>query len=128
MTQEIKKQLREIRDICLEGRISIAQAIAQMEDTAGLIKGVSFKRDLKFNILTLRGMFNLHQAGLISRQEPIYFGIAVAGYYKAIQNRYGRGNSFSEPNEIHISREASTKHHVPGIIAIADRYGIRRVS
>lgn len=113
---DIKSKVRLIQRECLEGKIEVADAVFEIDKEMGGIAGVYFKTDKKFKIMNQGEIFALKVEGMKNRQVPINYGLAVMAYFKAKEN----GSLF--PGEVHISEQASTKHHPEGIRNIRDKY------
>lgn|SRR3989344_7640956 len=114
--QDIKQTVWNIQHECLEGRIDVVRAIDLIDDVIGDITRGEYKDGLKFKIHNHGRMFALVCRGLRARTMPLVHAMAVYAQTKAIEH----GNRLS--GEIHISRDASTKHHRGGISRIAESY------
>jgi len=102
--------INSIQRECLEGRISSVEAINQIDIAIGGITRVEFHEGLKFKIQNHDRIISLTFRGKRRLMERIH-GMAVLAYIKA-----------DKTGEVHISREASTKHHMNGIYEILNRY------
>ncbi len=108
--------LKSIQKDCLDGRLGVMEAVEQIDQAIGGITRVDFKEGHKFKITNHVAVFPLGVSGYRRREEERLYALAVAAYYKAQQN----GSVF--PGEVHISAQASTKHHRQGIQEIYQRY------
>ena len=109
--------LQKIQQQCLEGRLSISEAVNLIDNAIGGITRVEYNEGLRFKIYNHRGIFSLEARGFSRKQVPRLHALAVLSYYKAEENE----SDFL--GGVHISREVSTKHHMNGIYEIAERYG-----
>ena len=108
--------IKSIQRQCLEEKLSVLEAISQIDSEIGGIRSVDFKNRTKFKIHNHNEIYSLDVIGIKNRQLDRLYGMAVLGYVQAQKN----GGIYS--GEIHISREASTKHHLGGIYSILNRY------
>ena len=108
--------VRVIQKQCLEKTIGVAEAVNQIDESIGGITRVDFKEGTKFKITNHVAMFSLDCRGLNRKQTDLIHGMAVLAYFQAQTN----GSLF--PGEVHISPNASTKHHRAGIYQIRDQY------
>lgn len=105
------RQLKQIQRECLTGKLSIPETIERIGEIIGGITRVDFKDGKKFKISNHREVFPLDY-NVRKRYTNRLYSMAVGAYFKA------RENGSLYPGEVHISREASTKHHMDGIYAI----------
>ena len=112
----LKETVKAIERECFAGRITPPEAITQIDTAIGGITSAEFQTGLRFKIINHNAMFSLRYEGLSKKKMARVYGIAVYAYMKAQEN----GNI--EPGEVHISRGASTKHHMDGIHDIAEMY------
>ncbi len=108
--------LRLIQKECLDGRLSVPQAIQAIDAAIGGITRVEYKEGQKFKIVNHSAIYPLDATGFRRGELDRLRGLAVVAYKKAQQN----GSSF--PGEVHISSQASTKHHRGGIYELVQKY------
>ena len=111
-----QNQVREIQQKCLEGRIGVVEAVSEINDAIGGITGVLYKPGRKFTIINHDAAYCLDASACGKKQNKRLEGLAVVGYFRAKENGSRR------PGELHISKQASTKHHMGGIYKILERY------
>ncbi len=111
-----KETVKEIQKKCMCGRITVPQAVSEIDRTIGGITGVLFKDGKQFKILNHTAMFPLQFSGYQKKQMDIVYGLATMAYLRAQEN------GSIHPGEVHISREASTKHHMDGIFDLISKY------
>lgn len=109
--------VKEIQKECLTGNLSPLEAVTKIDGTIGGITRVDFQDKIRFNVTNHSQRFSLIHTGYPRKAMEKMYGMAVAAYFKAKQN----GSIF--PGEIHISNQASTKHHMAGIIEYWKKYG-----
>jgi len=107
---------RQLQRECLLGSLSPLEAVSQIDASIGGITRVDFKDGVKFKLTNHDQIFALAHTGYPKRAMDRMYGMAVLSYFKAKQN----GSMM--PGEVHISDQASTKHHMQGIIEYYDRY------
>tara|TARA_Y100000034_G_C6907887_1_gene421904 strand:+ start:6784 stop:7122 length:339 start_codon:yes stop_codon:yes gene_type:complete len=110
------ENIKSIQKQCLERKISVPIAVDRIDETIGGITSCVLKNEKKFKIYNHDEIYSLKINGLRKKQLNILYGIAVLAYFKALQNNSNR------PGEVHISRKASTKHYMPGIKQILNKY------
>jgi len=108
--------VKSIQRECLEGMVSVADAVSQIDEAIGGITRVDFKEGKKFKITNHTAMFGLDFTGLRRRQIDLLHGMAVLAYFQAQEN------GSIQPGEVHISSDTSTKHHRDGIYRIQSKY------
>ncbi len=109
-------QIRSIQTDCLDGKLSVHEAIETIDELVGGIKNVVFKSGKNFKISNYNKKFALIFNGIKNNQLRRVYGMAVVAYFKAQEN------GSTHPGEVHISSQASTKHHREGIYEIKDKY------
>lgn len=108
--------IKQIQNQCLEGKISVLEAISDIDSSIGGIMSVNFKNGIEFKIYNHNEIYSLNVKGIKNKQLDRLYGMAVLSYTKAIENKS------VYPGQIHISREASTKHHLEGISSLLNKY------
>ena len=116
MTDPRETEIRQIERDCLDGRLEVRAAVEAIDRAIGGITRVDFQEGFKFRVTNHTASFKLEVQGIRRREEDRLYGIAVLAYYRAQQN----GSKF--PGEVHISEQASTKHHREGIYALVQKY------
>jgi hypothetical protein len=107
---------RTIQTECLEGKIDVPQAVENIDTAIEGITSVMFKTDKVFTVGNHTRRYSLSTSPRKKRQIALMQGLAVLAYRKA------RRNGSSQPGEVHISRQASTKDHMEGIREIEKKY------
>lgn len=113
---DLKTKIREIHKQCLEGALSVLETVEAIDTVIGGILRVDYKTGLKLKFSNGREMYSLDTRGVPKKLYELNEAIAVLGYKQAQRN--GSHN----PGEVHIGRDASTKHHMSGIERIAQRH------
>lgn len=108
--------IKTIQKQCLEGRISVLGAIDKIDSVIGGITSVDFKNGIKFKLYNHNEIYSLDIKGIRNNQLNRLYGMAVLSYSKAVENES------IYPGQIHISKYASTKHHLGGIYSILNKY------
>ena len=109
-------EIRQIQRDCLERRLEVRAAVEAIDRAIGGITRVDFQEGFKFRVTNHTASFKLEMHGIRRREEDRLYGMAVVAYCRAQQN----GSTF--PGEVHISEQASTKHHREGIYALMHKY------
>jgi len=110
--------VKSIQRKCLERRLEVVEAVDQIDEAIGGIKSVIFKQGMKFKITNYDVMFSLDFQTRRRKELELLHGLVVVAYFRAQEN------GSITPGEVHISKEASTKHHVDGIYAILKKYQV----
>ena len=109
-------ELRQIQQDCLEGRLSVREAVEAIDAAIGGITRVDFKKNHKFKVTNHQAVYALDVAGFKRRELDRLDGMAAVAYVKA------QRNGSLQPGEVHISAQASTKHHRGGIYKLVEKY------
>ena len=105
-----------IENRCLDRELTPFEAVNEIDRTIGGITSVIYKEGTKFKIYNHNAIFSLDVNGIRKKEQEYLQGLAVLGYSKA------QKNGSLNPGEIHISENASTKHHKEGIYRILNKY------
>ena len=108
--------INSIQRECLEGRISVAEAINQIDTAIGGIARCIFHEGFKFKVINHNEMFPLDFKGIRKKDIDRLYAFVIGLYFKAQEN------GSIQPGEVHISENASTKHHIDGINRIWNMY------
>ncbi len=108
--------IKSIQKDCIKGKIGMLEAISLIDTQIGGITGVDFKTGLNFKLKNHNGIYALPYEGFSKKEMQKVQDMAVMSYKKAQDN----GSQF--PGEVHISRQASTCHHMDGIYDIMNKY------
>ena len=109
--------VKELQKECLTGNLSPLEAVTKIDSAIGGITKVEFQDKLRFSLTNHNQKFSLNHIGYPRKSMEKIYGMAVVAYFKAKQN----GSVF--PGEVHISSQASTKHHMAGIVEYWNKYG-----
>jgi len=113
---ELHAQVRDIQKKCLDGTLGVTAAVDAIDGVIGGILRVDYKTGLKLKFSNGREMYAVDINGVPKKLAYVLEGLAVIGYKKAQQN------GSVQPGEVHISKDASTRHHREGIERIARRH------
>ena len=108
--------IQKIQNACIRGRMSLPDAVAELNNVLGGITSVHYKEGTKFKIGNGNNYFAIPIQGVSKKELQKLHGLAVGAYYMA------QKNGSRAPGEVHISRKASTCHHMEGINSIRGRY------
>ena len=111
----IDEDVKKIERECVGGSLNPQTAINQINEAIGGITGVIFKEGKKFKIINHNKMMSMSYNTSKKGMKFVY-ALACLAYQKAKEN----GSNF--PGEVHISKQASTKHHMDGIYQILSNY------
>lgn len=113
---QLHAQVKDIQKRCLEGTLDVVDAVDEIDQVIGGILRVDYKTGLKLKFSNGREMYAVDIHGVPKKLIYVLEGLAVVGYRKAQQN------GSIQPGEVHIGKDASTRHHREGIERIARRH------
>jgi hypothetical protein len=112
----MKQTIRKMQKECLEGKLGVVDTVHAIDEAINGITKVVYKEGSKFKIHNHTAIYSLDVRGVKKKYLSALHGLAVVAYDKAQKN----GSMF--PGELHISKQASTKHHRDGIYEILNQY------
>lgn len=107
--ENIETTIRNIQRTCLDGTMSVAEAVELVNSAIGGITRVDYKADTKLKLTNHNMRFGMSVTGWTRRQKERLHELAYGFYVRAQQN------GSPQPGEIHIAKFASTKGHRYGL-------------
>lgn len=115
---EAKQEIKQIYRKYERGNLPLGDALSRMDSAIGGITGIEYTPQ-KMVLLNHQGKYSLdtrNQGNYEIRQRENF---AISAYLYA----QDRGSQF--PGELHLGKEASTKHHKEGLERIIQQRGLR---